>query len=86
MILDSLGMAASAATLFYLRRNASSQDSSHIYAMRFYPFVPVLFIMAYLFVCVSCIYLYPQYGLIAAIVFIGLIGIYHLLKKRISNE
>lgn len=85
MILDSLGMAASAATLFYLRRKSFSQEFSNVYQMRFYPFIPALFIIAYLFVCVTCMYLYPQFGLIAAIVFFGLIGIYFLLKKRISR-
>lgn len=86
MILDSIGMAASAATIFYFRRKAPHQNNGAAYAMGFYPYVPLFFIAAYLFVGISCIYLYPHYGLIAAFVFLGLIGVYFLLKNRLIME
>ncbi|MBK8955077.1 MAG: APC family permease [Saprospiraceae bacterium] len=85
MILDSIGMAASAATIFYLRKNAKEFNFKEIYAMRLYPWVPGIFILGYLFVCITCIYLYPEYAWIAAAVFFGLIIFYFITKKLKSQ-
>jgi len=53
MFLDSIGMATSAATIFVLRRRTRDLDSSAIYKVRLYPWIPLLFIAAYLFVGAS---------------------------------
>ncbi len=50
IFLDCIGMAFSAATLFILRKRMKGQDDSHIYKMKLYPLMPVVFIAAYAFV------------------------------------
>jgi len=53
MFLDSIGMAASAATIFILRRRLRDQDPRSIYRVRLFPWIPLLFIAAYLFIGTS---------------------------------
>ena len=53
IFLDCIGMAFSAATLFILRKRMKGQDDSHMYKMKLYPLMPVLFITAYVFVAMS---------------------------------
>jgi APA family basic amino acid/polyamine antiporter len=43
-------MATSAATIFILRRRTRHLDGTGIYMMKFYPFMPALFIITYIFV------------------------------------
>lgn len=82
MILDSLGMATSAATLFYLRRTTKDLDQTEIYKMKAFPVMPVLFIIAYTFVGISSFIINPAFGWTAVIVFISLIGVYWMIKKN----
>lgn len=53
IFLDSIGMAFSAATIFYLRKTTAHLDKNSIYTMKFYPILPIIFIAAYLFVAIS---------------------------------
>lgn len=53
IFLDSIGMAFSAAAIFFLRKSTAHLDPKTIYTMRFYPIMPIIFIAAYLFVTVS---------------------------------
>jgi APA family basic amino acid/polyamine antiporter len=82
MILDSLGMATSAATIFYLRKTTKDLDQTGIYKMRAFPFMPVLFIIAYTFVGISSFIINPAFGWTAVVVFLSLIGVYWLIKKK----
>jgi APA family basic amino acid/polyamine antiporter len=50
IFLDSIGMATSAATIFILRKRTRHLDGTGIYSMKLYPILPVIFIMAYIFV------------------------------------
>ncbi len=85
MILDSLGMAASAATIFYLRKSMD-KDGVHqekVFSIKLYPWVPLFFIAAYLFVAASCVYLNPVNGMVATIVVLGLWIFYFIIRKKI---
>lgn len=53
IFLDCIGMAFSAATIFILRKRTAGLNASEIYTMRLYPFMPLLFIAAYIFVAIS---------------------------------
>ncbi|WP_153796316.1 APC family permease [Foetidibacter luteolus] len=54
IFLDSFGMAASAASIFWLRKRTKHLDGTGaIYKMRFYPLQPIIFICAYVFVAIS---------------------------------
>jgi APA family basic amino acid/polyamine antiporter len=50
IFLDSIGMATSAATIFILRKRTHNLDGTGIYMMKLYPFMPLLFIITYIFV------------------------------------
>lgn len=50
IFLDSIGMATSAATIFILRKKTRHLDGTGIYSMKLYPVLPIIFIIAYLFV------------------------------------
>lgn len=82
MILDSLGMATSAATIFYLRRTTKDLDHIGIYKMKAFPLMPVLFIIAYTFVGISSFIINPAFGWTAVLVFISLIGLYWIIKRN----
>lgn len=53
IFLDSFGMILSAATIFILREKTKHLDGTGIYKMKLYPFLPVIFIVAYIFVAIS---------------------------------
>ncbi|MEP7143173.1 MAG: APC family permease [Ferruginibacter sp.] len=53
IFLDSFGMILSAATIFILRKKTKHLDGSGIYKMKLYPLLPVIFILAYVFVAIS---------------------------------
>ncbi len=82
MILDSLGMASSAATIFYLRKETRHLDSKEIYKIKAFPFVPLLFIIAYSFVGISSIIINPVFGITALLVFLTLLIVYFIIKAK----
>jgi APA family basic amino acid/polyamine antiporter len=82
MILDSLGMATSAATIFYLRRKTKDLDNTGIYKMKAFPFMPLLFILAYTIVGISSFIINPEFGWTAIVVFLALIGLYWIIKRK----
>ena len=55
IFLDSFGMVTSAATIFILRKRTKDLDGKGIYKMKLFPLMPVIFILAYVFVCASII-------------------------------
>lgn len=84
IFLDSIGMATSAASIFILRRRTKHLDGSGIYKMKLYPLLPVLFILAYIFVGTVIAVTNPEYaitGLSVLAVFIILYFIFIRNKK-----
>lgn len=86
MILDSLGMATSAATIFYLRKKTRHLEHEGIYKISLFPFTPLLFIVAYSFVGISSFIINPVFGWTAVAVFFGLIGVYWLIKFQKNRK
>ncbi len=83
IFLDSIGMATSAGSIFILRKRTRHLDNTGIYKMKLYPLLPVLFILAYLFVGTVIAITNPEYavtGLSVLAVFIVLYFIFH--KKQ----
>ncbi len=81
IFLDSFGMATSAGAIFMLRKRTRHLDGTGIYKMKLYPLLPVIFILAYVFVCASIIF--SKQWMIAVIgtcVLTGSIGIYFLIR------
>lgn len=86
MIFDSMGMAAAAASLFYFRRKAEFSKESVVYSMKWFPWVPLFFISAYLFVAGSVVYSYPVYGITAFIAFLSLYAVYKFINRNKADS
>jgi basic amino acid/polyamine antiporter, APA family len=84
IFLDCFGMILSAATIFILRRKTKHLDGTGIYRMKLYPVLPVIFILAYLFVAISLLVTKTRLSLIGLGVLAAFVAIYFLFfsKKR----
>jgi len=80
IFLDSIGMATSAATIFILRRRTRHLNDTGIFSMKLYPLLPVVFILAYLFVGTMIAISEPKLALTAISVLAGLIILYFIVK------
>jgi APA family basic amino acid/polyamine antiporter len=82
IFLDSFGMCTSAATIFMLRKRTKHLDGTGIFKMRFFPFQPLVFIAAYVFVCTSIVFNTPYIALTGAAVLAGFMVLYFLTAGR----
>jgi APA family basic amino acid/polyamine antiporter len=82
IFLDSFGMAFSAATIFILRKRTKHLDGTGIYIMKLYPFMPLLFIAAYVFVAISIAIDTPRYALIGIGSIAAFMLIYFIMVRR----
>jgi APA family basic amino acid/polyamine antiporter len=82
IFLDSMGMAASAASIFWIRGRTKQLDGTGIYKMRLYPLQPVIFICAYIFVAASIAVQTPKAALTALAVLAVCMVIYFAVKGR----
>ncbi|HEY2648313.1 MAG TPA: APC family permease [Puia sp.] len=82
IFLDCFGMAASAGTIFKLRKEKVHPKGEEFYRMKLYPLLPVIFITAYSFVAISIALDTPWTALTALIVMGFFILIYFLSAKR----
>lgn len=78
IFLDSIGMASSAAAIFYLRKKTAGLDKSTIYTMKLYPLLPIIFISAYLFVAFSIYMDDPNAAINGLYIFAGFVIIYFI--------
>lgn len=81
IFLDCIGMALSAATLFILRKR-QGKSGSHIYNMKLYPLMPLIFIFAYIFVAVSIFIDTPYTALLGLAILGTFIGFYFIIKHK----
>jgi len=85
IFLDSIGMATSAATIFILRKKTKHLDGTGIYSMKLYPLLPLVFILAYIFVGTMIAVKEPALAFTGLSVLAGFIAIYFIiqaLKKK----
>jgi basic amino acid/polyamine antiporter, APA family len=86
IFLDSFGMVTSAATIFILRRRTKNLDGSGIYKMRLFPLMPVVFILAYVFVCASITINTPKIALTGtAVLAVSLLLYFVIIKSKHHN-
>ena len=87
IFLDSFGMCTSAATIFMLRKKTKHLDGTGVYKMKLFPLQPLIFIAAYIFVCISIIFNTPYIALTGACVLIGFMLLYFITigQKRSQN-
>ncbi len=81
IFLDSIGMATSAATIFVLRPRTKHLDAAGTYSMKFYPAMPLIFVLTYIFVGTMIAITFPQYALVGTIVFLAFLALYFLIKR-----
>jgi APA family basic amino acid/polyamine antiporter len=82
IFLDCFGMAASAGTVFLLRKKKVQPEGSEIYRMKIYPLMPLVFILAYTYVAVSIFIDSPETALTALSVLAGFMIIYFVSAKK----
>jgi APA family basic amino acid/polyamine antiporter len=82
IFLDSFGMAASAATIFWLRKRTKHLDGTGIYSMKLYPLQPVIFIAAYIFVAISIAVQTPATALTGIIVLAAFMLLYFITRRK----
>ncbi len=82
IFLDCFGMAASAGTIFKLRKKKVHPEGEELYQMKLYPLLPIVFIAAYSFVAISIALDTPWTALTALIVMGIFMLIYFLSVKR----
>ncbi|MFZ1785097.1 MAG: amino acid permease [Ferruginibacter sp.] len=87
MFLDSIGMILSSATIFWFRKKTRHLDGTGIYKMKLFPLMPVIFILAYLFVAVSITIADFKAAITGTAVLAAFVLIYFLLhlKKNSAN-
>ncbi|MBC7935924.1 MAG: APC family permease [Rhizobacter sp.] len=88
IFLDCFGMILSAATIFWFRKKTKHLDDTGIYKMKLFPLMPVIFILAYLFVGTSIAIDDPKAALIGLGVLTTFIILYFVLhgSKRVIEK
>lgn len=86
IFLDCFGMVASSATIFVLRKKTKHLDGTGIYKMKFYPYMPIIFMGAYLFVGISIAIQTPVTALIGLAVLAAFMLIYFVVKRGPASE
>ena len=86
IFLDSFGMAASAASIFWLRKKTKHLKSTDIYSMKLYPLQPIIFICAYIFVAISIAIQTPRIALTGIAVLAVFMLIYFVTRKQNKDQ
>jgi basic amino acid/polyamine antiporter, APA family len=85
MFFDSISLITASAAIFVLRyRAGKSGDPEGIYKLKYYPWMPALFIVVYSLVNVSVMVSNPGASLIGFILFITGLPLYFLLRRIIQ--
>jgi APA family basic amino acid/polyamine antiporter len=85
IFLDCFGMAASAGTIFKLRKQKVHPVGEELYQMKLYPLLPIIFIAAYSFVAISIAIDTPWTALTALIVMGAFMIIYFASRRQRLN-
>lgn len=86
IFLDSFGMVLSCATIFWFRKKTKHLDGTGIYKMKLYPLMPIIFILAYLFVAISITIDDPKAALTGVAVLGAFVILYFLLHYNKKNN
>ncbi len=86
IFLDSIGMATSAGAIFILRKRTKHLDNTGIYKMKLYPLLPVIFMLAYVFVGTVIAITNPEYAITGLSVLAAFIVIYFVFRKKKDKD
>jgi APA family basic amino acid/polyamine antiporter len=80
IILECIGTASSAATLFILRKKTAHIDKDSIYTIKWYPLIPIFFISFFLFVGISVYQDDPSAAINGLLILVGFIILYFITR------
>ena len=86
IILECIGTASSAATLFILRKKTAYIDQDSIYTIKWYPLIPILFISFFLFVGISIYQDDPAAALNGLLILLAFVIIYFISRLFNTKE
>lgn len=85
MFFECIGLATAAMAIFILRKRTAHLNNSGIYTIKWYPVVPLFFIVVYCFVTFSIFMANPMATLVCLAAFVVGLGIYYLRRNSIST-
>ena len=90
MFFDTIGLSMAAVSIFILRKKTKELDNTGIYTIKWFPFIPIVFIISYWFVTVNIFAANPFAAFICLCVFGAGLMIYYIStygkKREISAE
>ncbi|WP_214071818.1 amino acid permease [Mucilaginibacter sp. dw_454] len=81
MFFDTIGLSTAAASIFILRKKTKHLNNTGIYTIKWYPAIPILFIVAYWFVTLTIFIEKPMAALVCLCAFIIGLIIFFATKK-----
>ncbi|MEO5647162.1 MAG: APC family permease [Chitinophagaceae bacterium] len=86
IFLDCFGMILSAGSIFILRKKTAELNGTGIYIMKWYPLIPLFFILVYSFVAVILFITQRDLALIGLGVMAAFLGLYFLVEYFQKNK
>ena len=86
IFLDCFGMVLSAATIFILRKRTKHLDGTGIYKMKLFPLMPLIFILAYIFVAISIFVNKPYTAITGLGILAAFIALYFIVKSGSKDK
>ena len=78
MFFDTIGLSLAALSIFILRKRTKQLDGTGIYTIKWFPLVPIIFILSYWFVTLNIFWANPGAALVCLCVFALGLAIYYL--------
>ncbi len=82
IFLDCFGMVLSSGTIFWFRKKTKEMDNTGIYKMKWFPLMPVVFMLAYLFVGASIAMADPEAAITGMLLLAVFTLLYFLLHRK----
>ncbi|MES2279305.1 MAG: amino acid permease [Bacteroidota bacterium] len=77
MFFDTIGLSLAALSIFILRKRTKELDSTGIYTIKWFPLVPIIFILSYWFVTINIFWASPKAAFVCLAVFAVGLAIYY---------
>src|SRR5476651_612632 len=82
MFFDTIGLSLAALSIFILRKRTKELDGTGIYTIKWFPWVPIIFILSYWFVTVNIFVANPKAAFVCLAVFAAGLAIYYISTYR----
>jgi APA family basic amino acid/polyamine antiporter len=90
MFFDTIGLSLAALSIFILRKRTKELDNTGIYTIKWFPVVPIVFILSYWFVTINIFWASPKAAFVCLAVFAVGLAIYYvsiyLNKGKLPGE